>query len=116
MAGDQTRLSQFGPAFAWLLDRGVPSSRLATVFATSSQNVRVIASRSRQHPAEAAVEITKEAARLVRPGPDDVVRTTARNRKLDALRHEIDEVVRAHATTYRFLDGIQALREILPRI
>src|ERR1700691_1349685 len=101
MAGDQLQLVQFGPAFAWLLDRGVASSRLATVFATSSQNVRVIASRSRR-PTEAAVAITNEAARLVRLGPDDVVRTTARNRRLDSLRHEIDETVRAHATTYRF--------------
>jgi hypothetical protein len=116
MRGDQIRLSQFGPAFAWLLDRGVASSRLATIFATSSQNVRVIASRSRPRPAEAAREITNEAARLVRPGPDDVIRTSGRNRKLDTLRHEIDETVRAHATTYRFLDGVQALKSILPQI
>jgi len=116
MAGDQLRLAQFGPAFAWLLDRGVPSSRLASVFATRSQNVRVIASRSRRRPAEAALEIINEAARLVRPGPDDVIRTSARNRKLDTLRHEINETVRAHATTYRFLEGVQALRAILPRI
>ena len=116
MAGDQLRLAQFGPAFAWLLDRGVPSSRLASVFATRSQNVRVIASRSRRRPTDAAVESSDEAARLVRPGPDDVVRTTARNRKLDTLSHEIDETVRDHATTYRFFEGIQALRQILPRI
>jgi hypothetical protein len=116
MAGDQLRLAQFGPAFAWLLDRGVASSRLASIFATSSQNVRVIASRSRRRPAEAALEITNEASRLVRPGPDDVIRNSARNRKLDALRHEIDEIVRTHATTYRVLAGVQALRAIMPRI
>jgi hypothetical protein len=116
MAGDQLRLAQFGPAFAWLLDRGVTSSRLASVFVTSSQNVRVIASRARQRPIDATVNTDEAAVRLVRPGPDDVVRTTARNRKIDTLSHEIDETVRDHATTYRFFEGIQALRQILPRI
>lgn len=116
MAGDQLRLAQFGPAFAWLLNRGVASSRLATIFTTSSQNVRVIASRSRRRPSEAVLEITNEAARTIRSGPDDVVRTSARNRKLDALSNEIDLTVREHATTYRFSEGVQALREILPRI
>jgi hypothetical protein len=117
MAGDQLRLAQFGPAFAWLLDHGVASSRLASVFATSSQNVRVIASRSRRPSADVALEYADEAARrLVRSGPDFVVRTPARCRKLDALRHKIDDTVRLFATAYRFSEGIQALKQILPRI
>jgi hypothetical protein len=116
MAGDQLPMAQFGPSFVWLLDHGVTSSRLASVFATSSQNVRVIASRSRRRSSDAGHESTDEAASLVRPGPDDVVRTSARNRKLDALSHEIDETIRNHATTYRFFEGIRALRQILPRI
>src|SRR5438105_105933 len=103
MAGDQLQLAQFGPAFAWLLDRGVPSSRLASIFVTSSGNVRVIASRSRRRPADRSVESAEEAAlRVVRTGPDDVVRTVERNRKLDALSHEIDQTVEEYATTYQF--------------
>jgi hypothetical protein len=116
MAGDELRLAQLGPAFSWLLDRGVASSRLASVFGTSSQNVRVIASRARTRAKDQVEETTAQAIRLVRPGPDYVVRTVARNRKLDALRSEIEETVREHATTYRFSEGIRALRHLLPRI
>src|SRR5688572_21002271 len=125
MADAVPRLTQFGSAFAWLLSKGVSSFRLATLFQTTPENVRVIAFRSRhrtapEDPVEERLRLrpTYELAeRLgVRPPPDDVVRTRAGTRKLEWLRNEIDETVRRHSARYEFLDGARALRQLLPRI
>ena len=48
------KLSGFGGAIAWLIGKGVPSNRLAGIFGTTPENIRVIAHRARlasQNPA-----------------------------------------------------------------
>ncbi len=52
----------------------------------------------------------------VRTQADEVVRTPAKTRRLDELRDDLAEVVRTYSSSYRFLDGIDSLRQFLPRI
>src|ERR1700675_1899628 len=98
----EPRLAQFGPAFAWLLDKDVPSTRVASLFQTTAANVRVIASRARHSAPEAnaedfafgsqpSPELAEELG--VRAVPDEVVRTPVGARKLATLRSEIDNTV-----------------------
>src|ERR1035438_8917454 len=97
----EPRSSQFGSAFAWLLDKGVSSARLGAVFGTTPGNIRVAALRSRRFvPAgEAGVApmgrdpepgLTHELG--VRSAPDEVVRTPARASDLALLHNELDQI------------------------
>ncbi len=117
------RLSEFGPAFAWLLRREVSSARLASLFGTTPANVRVIAFRARHGQPHVEADTSAlgiSPPRLVglgiRTTPDEVVLTPARVQKLEWLRNEIDETVRLHAVNYEFLEGVRALRRLLPQI
>jgi hypothetical protein len=125
MPHPELRISQFGPAFAWLLGRGVSSARLAGLFGTTPANVRVIAFRARHRAPEASAKESRlglqppsELAETmgVRAGPDDLVRTPVGTRKLDWLRNEIENAVILYSTQYLFLDGIKALRRLAPWI
>jgi hypothetical protein len=125
MESVKPRSSQFGSAFAWLLDRGVSSARLAALFGTMPGNIRVAALRSRESvpESEAAISpmgrepesgLTRELG--VRTVPDDVVRTPARARSLEILRNEIDECAISFSKHYEFLGGARQLRQMLPKI
>jgi len=50
MASLEPRLSQFGLAIGWLLAREVSAARLAVLFKTTPENIRVIAFRAPSHP------------------------------------------------------------------
>lgn len=119
------KLSQYGPAFAWLLRRGASANHLAGVFGTTPENVRVISFRGRHEssllnsdPILLDEPSSNELAGGlgIRPETDDVVRTPARMRKLDWLRNEIDRIVVQYAGSYQFFDGVAALRKLLPHI
>lgn len=125
MGQSAPRLSQFGSAFAWLLDKEVPSSRLAGLFDTTAENIRVIAFRARHEnlpegsqdgPFAEAAKAERAGVLGVRPGPDDVVRTPARTRQIEGLNSEIESTVAHHARKFEFLEGIRALRRLLPLI
>ena len=119
----EPRLSQFGLAFAWLLDKDVPSTRLASLFGTTPANVRVIAFRTRHSAPEASPEdsalgcqpppeLAEELG--VRTAPDEVVDTPLRARRLEQLRNEIDSAVIRYSSQYRFLGGVACLRGLAP--
>lgn len=121
----EPRLSQFGPVFAWLLDRDVTAGRIASLFATTPTNVRVIAHRARhgnalegfdETPLDHRPAIDRGRELGVRPGPDDVVRTPAKAKQIESLAAEIDETVRDHTECHAYLEGATALRRLLPRI
>ncbi|MGA3028254.1 MAG: hypothetical protein ABSF98_26190 [Bryobacteraceae bacterium] len=125
MRAPEPKLSQYGPAFDWLLQKGVSSARLAAVFGTTPANARVIAFRARHglNPEPASntgldmpptVELAEGLG--VRSGPDEIVDTPIRLRKLDRLRDEIDQTVARYASRYDFLAGSRALRRLLPQI
>src|ERR1017187_1926130 len=125
MSRAEPKLSQFGPALAWLLDKDVSSARLASLFQTTAQNIRVAAFRARhtasQEDAAESLLVAPPRPELaealgVRPVPDEVVRTPAGTRKLDWLRSEIESVVARHSQQYTFLDGLRALRGLVPQI
>jgi hypothetical protein len=118
-------LTQFGPAIAWLLGKEVSSSRLAVLFGTTGENIRVIAFRSRQAaPAATNYEaLLRErpsrnlAATIgIRAAPDEVVATPTNRRKLEQLRHEIIRAEVQHSTRYQFAEGTSALLRLAPRI
>src|ERR1051326_1344271 len=118
-------ISQFGSALAWLLSKDISSTRLARIFHTTPSNIRVSAFRAR-HPVEAGQSdglalvgeplpgFSGEAG--IRPGPDLVVRTPVRARKLERLRNEIEEIVAAYSGNYQFMEGVRRLRSLLPQI
>jgi hypothetical protein len=121
----EPRLSQFGPAFAWLLDKDVSSARIASLFETTSANVRVIAFRARHTEAEAGTDVSalgvpppqELAGELgIRATQDHVVRTPVGARKLARIRNEIDRAVIRYSNEYRFLDGVASLRGLAPLI
>jgi hypothetical protein len=121
----EPRLSQFGPSLAWLLSKDVSATRLATLLRTSPENVRVIAFRERHADREdiheeSALEQnpTFDLARQVgvRPNPDEVVRTPARDRELESIGNEIARQVASHIASYDYADGVRQLRRLLPRI
>jgi len=124
VGGLDLRLSEFGPAFGWLLQRGVSSTRLASLFGTTAVNVRVIAHRARHGGVEAPEEFALNdvpSSDLVqslgaRPGPDDVVRTPSGARRLAALRNDMEETVWRYSTNYEFQAGVKALRRLAPQI
>ena len=62
----ESPLSQFGPAFAWLLGKGVSSARLASLFGTTPANVRVIAFRARHRARETSAEDSRRRPRASR--------------------------------------------------
>lgn len=119
------RISHFGPPLAWLLSRDVPAARLAAIFKTTPENIRVIAYRARHSASQDLGEepplggnqngVYAECSGI-RPGPDEVVRTPSRTRALESLKAEIDHTVAAYAARYAFNEGAQALRGILPNI
>ena len=121
----EPKLSAYGPAFGWLLRREVSSARIAALFGTTPENIRVIAFRARHslnsEPAanvglgtRPAPEFTESLG--LRPGPDEIVETPIRLRRLDWLRNEIDQTVRRYASRYDFLAGTRALQRLLPLI
>lgn len=126
MDGLEPRVSQFGSALNWLLRRDVSSARLASLFTTTAENIRVIAFRVRaQQNSGAAIDAARihqkpdsETARQVgiRPGLDDAEWTPARTRRLDLLRNEVDEAVAHFSSRYDFLGGAQYLRRRLQYI
>jgi hypothetical protein len=121
----EPHVSQFGSAFAWLLEKGVSSARLATLFNTTPGNVRVAALRSRRGIPETPATLTPMGTTLatrlaidlgVRTDPDEVVRTPARAHNLEILRNEIQECANEFSERYEFLGGARELRRLLPRI
>ena len=125
MQRSESPLSQFGPAFVWLLGKGVSSARLASLFETTSANVRVIAFRARHRESQLdsgrtvlSAQPTPEIVETlgIRSSPDDVVRTPARARKLAWLTDEIQNTVHQYSSQYLFLDGIKVLRGLAPWI
>ena len=128
MPRTEPSLSQFGPAFAWLLGKEVSSARLASLFGTTPANIRVIAFRARNRELAGTAEepaldtlnsrLTPELADVmgVRTAPDDVVRTPVGARKLEWLKDEIQNTVNRYSAQYLFLDGIKVLRRLAPRI
>ncbi len=125
MSGTEPKLSQFGPAFAWLIEKDVSSTRLASLFGTTAENIRVIAYRSRHEDREPDIENYRlndpiapdTPARLgVRAGPDEVVPTVGRGKKLDWLKFQIESAVARHSRDYTFLNGVRTLRHLAPRI
>jgi hypothetical protein len=121
----EPRLSQFGPAFVWLLQKEVSSARLASLFGTTPANVRVIAFRARNpqitedsgfDDLDSRLRPSIAEAMGVRAAPDDVVRTPVLTQKLDWLQEEIQNTVRRYSAQYLFLDGIKVLRRLTPRI
>jgi hypothetical protein len=125
MASLEPRLSQFGPAVGWLIARDVSAARLASLFDTTPENIRVIAFRAR-HRGLAAIAGTAALDRKpdpelakgigIRPALDDAEWTPARTRKLDWLKDRIDQTVALHSAQYDFLNGARELRRILPYI
>jgi hypothetical protein len=128
MLRPESPLSQFGPAFVWLLGKGVSSARLASLFGTTTANIRVIAFRARYPELQESTENSTldalnsrpspELAEVmgVRAAPDDVVRTPVGARKLAWLKDEIQNTVNRYSARYLFLDGIKALRRLAPWI
>lgn len=121
----EIRLSQFGPAFAWLMSKGVSADRLASLFVTTAENIRVIVFRTRhavapETPEQTALDTSPTpelAARLgIRAEPDEVVQTRVRTRKLESLRDEIDKTVHRCAAEYAFSQGAKALRKLMAQI
>jgi hypothetical protein len=119
------KLSSFGGAIAWLLGKGVSSNRLAGIFGTTPENIRVIAHRARTASQHSGVpddtlgsSLSIEVARNlgIRIGPDDVVRTPARTRELEFVRNKVEEVQQDAASQYRFAEGVRALRKMMPLI
>src|SRR5262249_54454810 len=97
MRGVEPRLSQFGPAIRWLLAKDVVSSRLAALFSTTPENIRVIAFRSKHAPlteVDIASLTEKPDAQLansvgIRPTLDNAAWTPSRNRRIEWLRNEV---------------------------
>jgi hypothetical protein len=125
MASLEPRLSQFGPAVGWLIARDVSAARLASLFDTTPENIRVIAFRARHRELVAIRDIAAldrkpipELAKNIgiRPALDDAAWTPARTRKLDWLRDKIDKTVARLSAQYDFLNGARELRLILPYI
>ena len=125
MASLEPRLSQFGLAIGWLLAREVSAARLAVLFKTTPENIRVIAFRARYRRLSAIRDSTEldrrpdaELARKIgiRPALDDAEWTPARTRKLDWLKDRIDRMVTTHSAQYDFLGGARELRRILPHV
>ncbi len=124
-AGDELKLSQFGPAFAWLLARDISSERLGTLFGTTPGNIRVMAFRSRHttDPVSRSAalltmpvgdELAKELG--IRADPDFAVHTPVRGRSLESLKNQIEQRITQYAESYEFLEGSRALRRMLPLI
>jgi len=125
MPRTEPRLSQFGPAFVWLLKKEVSSARLASLFGTTPANVRVIAFRARNPQIAEDSGFDDLDSRLppkiteamgVRATPDDVVRTPVGTKKLDWLKEEIQNTVDRYSAQFLFLDGIKVLRRLAPWI
>jgi hypothetical protein len=125
MRSPEPKLSQYGSAIDWLRKKDVSSAKIAAVFGTTPENVRAVAFRARHElnpdpPSNTGLD-TKPTPELaeelgVRPGPDEIVDTPIRLRKIDWLRDEIDQTVAKCASRYDFLAGSQALRRLLPQI
>lgn len=116
--------SQMGSAIGWLLRRDVPASRLATLFGTSSENIRVIAFRARHSESAHSVEsslIEKPDLALarslgIRPALDDAEWTPIRTAKLDELRNRLQTIVAGNSAKYDFVNGARKVRQILPYV
>ncbi len=125
MSRREPKLSQFGPAFAWLLEKEFSSARIASLFGTTAENVRVAAFRARStelqpEPDQAHLDdpVRPDTATAlgVRVDHDYGAPTLGRCRKVDWLRFQIDSAAKQHMDAYTFLDGIRALRNLAPRV
>lgn len=121
----EPRLSQFGPVMGWLLAKDVSAARLASLFETTPENIRVIAFRARHRDlltvadnAAIGFEPDTELARElgIRPALDDAEWTPARTRKLDFLKDQVNKTVADYSARYDFLNGARALRRMLPYV
>jgi hypothetical protein len=125
MSSTEPRLPHFGTAIAWLLSKDVSSTRLATLFHTTPENIRVVAFRARhgvlvedERELPLEQEASPELAGMVgvRQTPDEVVRTPIGTRRLEYLKDEIERVVTWHSEAYKFMDGVRSLRRLAPQI
>lgn len=107
------------------MKKDVSADRLANLFDTTAENIRVIVFRTRHAAEPKSTErtgletpLTPERAERVgiRGTPDEVVQTPARDKKIDWLRDEIDKTVRQYASQYGFSGGIKKLRLLLAQI
>ena len=117
-------LPQFGGAFRWLITKGVTSARIASLFGTTSGNVRLIASRAEgQEPApefhpQLRLQPTPEQrlALQVRADYGGGGVSGKQRKKLAALAEEVGVIVGIHRMQYSYAEGVAALRQILPLV
>src|ERR1700722_16662067 len=121
----EPRLSQFGPIVGWLLAKDVSAARLASLFDTTPENIRVLAFRARHREVLAVSDsaalgrkpVTELASELgIRPALDDAEWTPPRTRKLDFLKDQVNKAVADYSARYDFLNGARALRRMLPYV
>lgn len=119
------RLPALGSLFAWLLDHGVTSERIATLLHTTSGNVRVCASRGRLQAEPPQIEPSliaepvsgRERALLgIRLHHDYVLPSRTSTQHLDSLTEDLSRIIETHRSEYRFGEGIDAVRQLLSRV
>jgi hypothetical protein len=127
------RLSGFGPAIAALRALGLPTKRLASLFATTPDYIHVLAHRGRQSPSrrlavtgnalsktipsaqDNRVLAAKRALRI-RAEEDGVELTRPKAARLAWLESRMDEIVSSGRNTYRYLPATEALQALKPYI
>src|SRR2546428_10590952 len=123
----QPRLSQFGPAIAWLMQKEVSADRLAALFGTTPGNIRVVAYRGRQEAPRVLPNLWfPEISVGDQPGTyqelgirsvrDKFILARKGAARRDWLEDEIAKRYQIHAAQYRYREGIESLRELLPHI
>ena len=107
-------LPQLGPAIRWLRTRHVSPDRLAAVFGTTSDYIRLLDYRAR-HPSARA---PRKPAELLGVRRDEQVfaLSEAKCQHLDALEVVVDRIKHEAARDGQFLTGITRLRRIQARI
>lgn len=107
-------LAQFAPAIRWLRQRGVGTSRLSAAFGTTPAHIRLLSFRA-NHTASSTAP-TLRAKPMVRMEEDTVQPSTRRQLKITMLEERISAIFYSHVSSYRFVHGITALRQVLPDI
>jgi hypothetical protein len=124
--------SHFGPAILWLKEHGVADRCLANLFDISSENIRVLCHRVRRqslryspslqsvmreplNPSDSSTSALR-ASTGVRGDADLTLPSKRATVKLEALAERIDSVVAEFQRDYRFVDGVAALKSLLPQI
>ena len=125
--------SRFGPSIAWLSAHGVASEGLARLFRVRPATIRSLNFRSRKtRPpkirlldlfdiplSEAWSALTEAQLRSlvgIRNEPDFVVGSRSRTRKIEWLETEIESRFRQGVAENRYIDGVSALRKLLPHV